>query len=66
MIQLFNMQRKRLTKVKIWIKESDYLDAQYLKEFESYLLNKYSLLKSLPFFKSFRLGRAIEKWNERE
>lgn len=46
--------------------QTNFVDSDSLKEFENYLLNKYSLLKTLPFFKSLRLRFAINKWNRKD
>ena len=49
-----------------WLNDSDYLDSESLKGFEVYLLKKFTLLKTIPLFRSYRLGRAIAAWNREE
>jgi hypothetical protein len=41
---------------------SDFLDSNSLLEFEGRIFKQFALLWFLPFFKNWRLGKAIDKW----
>lgn len=59
------MKRHRKSKQsKRW--SNDYTDSQFLRDFESYVLSEYTLLKTLPILKGFRLGLAIKRWNREQ